>query len=366
MVKSPVSEGNFREGTELMLWNPALDRTRLRRQAIKTSTLPVSALTAAVGVGAIVVGITSKAADFAGSWVVLGIVAVVAAIAYGCFNYWCFGEYHAHRSDRPCRLDRTPGEFFHRSHDFVAMPAPVAFATNSIIRAVNHLHTGETATWLDPRHLRSIHQVAWETLRRLDQTRAARQVVDEAVDRPELADAMRTTRAELAEVDRGVLQVLDYLLQAVTLTEAWNRKLREQTAQVRKRADHPAGPLVPIARTVGAAAAIPEGIFVHITAARDFLDAGPFEWEQPTATSRPQSDRGERRPWLAVVPTVWNSGRAAAFREFTRAAWKRADQWVTRSVAVLNSTNRTDRTVVGHSSRGPVTVPSTEGTSHGV
>lgn len=286
----PVNEGCFSDGIETMLWNPSLNRARLRRLAARASVLSMPTLGVPAGIGIAVVLLRSGGTIVTGLLAVLSVLVAIASVANIVVHYRCFAEDHTHGPDKPCHLDRVPGEFFYRAKDFTDLPAPVACAAGGIIDAVGYIHANPAAAWLDHQHLSEIHQVAWNTLRCLDNTRTARRLVQDAREDAELADLVHTTRTALAAIDHGVLDVLTHLLHSVELTRAWASKLQHVSARTRLLAalDH----LASIEHTVRAAVAVPQTTFAYVTAARDVLAAGPFAWEQAAPT--PVNSRGPR------------------------------------------------------------------------
>jgi hypothetical protein len=280
MTEFPVLEGEFQAGTELMLWRPGVDRTRLRRRAMWTRLLHKPAMCAGFGAGAIVLG-----ADSVPQWIGLLLVFVgLIALGVSLLNLWityrCADYDHLHGFDRPCYLDKDRGRYFYSRSDFTDLPPPTVDSVDAIITAVRDAYASPSVTWLAPQQLRDIHSVAWGALRALDQTRGLRLVLDgQPFDTP-ADDLVQAAQSHVAEIDEAVSRVLACLQHAVALVHAWEQKLSE--AQVRAYLSAELTKLPPQATEVilRRAETLPENVFAYITAARDITNAGPFEWEQ--------------------------------------------------------------------------------------
>jgi hypothetical protein len=295
-VIASVSEGCFPDGIQPMLWSPSADRARLRWLAVSASVLSAPTLFVPAGVGVLVLATGSDTAAMTGLLAIAGIAALLLGVGHLVVSARCFREDHTHGPDRPCRLDRRCGEFYYRPADFADLPTPVAYAARGIIEAVGYLHGSPAAAWLARGHLHEIHQVAWNTLRSLDDTRTARHLVEDASHDADLATLAHTVQDALSTIDHGVLDVLTYLLHSVELTHAWANKLHHATARARLHTVLDTLQAASIERTVHAAEALPQTTFAYVTAARDVLAAGSFAWEQPPTTP------AQRVPDARVVP----------------------------------------------------------------
>lgn len=275
MNGSPVTEGQFQTGTELMLWRPGLHYTKVRRRALTTSLFSSSAIHVLLGATVIVLGVHSAPAPI--GWLCLfgGVLAVGINVLKICVNYRYMDCDHQHDT---CFLDKVRGEFFYRTSDFSDLEPAVGQAVNHIIGSVHDVYASPAASWLDSRQMHDIHQVAWDTVHIVDRTRALRDVVTDPRTGATGGD-LTLAQSQLAMVDEAVEMVASYLRQAVILTEAWEMKLAEIHLRDRLRVELDAVPHHAIDDAIRRAKSVPEAIFIHITAARDLTDAGLFDWE---------------------------------------------------------------------------------------
>ncbi len=275
MGESPVIEGEFRTGSELMLWRPGVDRARLRWRAMWTCLFSGPGIYAVLGAAVIMHGVQRI-----GWWVIcLGVLVVCASALSIWVNYRCVDYDHQHGHDKSCFLDKVRGEYFYRRGDFLYLPASMVHSVDRIIAAVRDVHASPASAWLDPQQLRDIHRVAWDALRSLDRTRTLRYVMND----PRCAalwDDLSHAQSRLAEVDDALDTILSYLHQAVLLVQAWEQKLTEAEVRTRLRAELDNVPHDMIAVTLRRAESVPESLFAYITAARDLTNSGPFEWER--------------------------------------------------------------------------------------
>lgn len=286
MSQSPVSEGEFPTGPELMLWRPGLDLRRLRRRTVLWPALRTFAAAALgeIGIAALVTDEVPR--EF---WLMIplsivltGASAVAAAVDYRCVEYD-----HQHR---PCWLERSPGRFFYRMGDFPTLPPATLDHLRRIITAVHRIHLSPAATWLNPQQLHDIHQMAWGTSHILYRTQALRDVL---VD-PRCTQFVEAAhaRSQLATVDDVVERVLTSLLQAELLVTSWEQKLADMDLLGRLRKELNQATWETIVLTRQQADAVPEGAFAYVTAARDVTSTGPFDWERSAShITTPQDDR---------------------------------------------------------------------------
>jgi hypothetical protein len=287
MIGSPVSEGQFRNGTELMLWRPGLNHATMRRRALAAALSSSSSAHVALGAVLIVVGVGAVPALI--GWLCLfgGSLAVGLNVLKISVDYRCMDFDHQH--DR-CFLDEVRGEFFYRAGDFADLGPSIAHAVEYIIASVREVHTSPAAAWLGPQQVHDVHQVAWNAVHILDQTRTLRGVVNDPPGGAAAGD-LTSAQSQLALIDDTVDAINSYLRQAVLLTQAWERKLAEIDLGARLRTELDSVPHHTIDATLRRAESVPEAIFTHITAARDLTDAGPFAWEPAPGPSRPQVSR---------------------------------------------------------------------------
>jgi len=299
MSQSPVTEGEFPTGPELMLWRPGLNRSRLRWRVVWWPVLRT--LIAAALAGAVLVALVTHVLppEF---WLMVfvsvmltGASAVPAVVDYRCAEYD-----HQHR---PCSLERRSGEFFYRMGDFYEVPGFTLDCVRRIVAAVRRVHLSPDATWLNPQQLHDIHQMAWDTLHMLYRTQVLRVAL--ADPRCVQFDEVARARLHLAKVDDVVERVLTSLLQAELLVTSWERKLDDADLQGQLREELNRATWETIATTLHQADAVPEGIFAYVTAARDLTNAGPFDWElSPKRIAMRRSARREERGSVAAELTL--------------------------------------------------------------
>lgn len=275
MGESPVIEGEFRTGSELMLWRPGVDRDRLRWRAMWTCLFSAPGIYAVLGAAAAMYDVQRI-----GWWVIcLGVLVVSASVLSIWVSYRCVDYDHQHGHDKPCFLDKVRGEYFYRRSDFHDLSPSMVHTAGRIVAAVRDVHVSPASAWLDPQQLRDIHRVAWDALRSLDRTRTLRGVIRDPRCAA-LSDDLSRAQSRLAEVDDALDNILSYLHQAVLLVRAWEQKLTEAEVRARLRAELDNVPHDMIAATLRRAELVPENIFAYITAARDLTNAGHFEWER--------------------------------------------------------------------------------------
>lgn len=288
MSQSPIIEGEFPAGPELMLWRPGVDRRWLRWRA---TLWPVLRTLGAAALGVVAFALLITGAAPGGFWPMVPVAVLLTGLSVvGVVVEFRCAEYdHRHRRGKPCRLETDPGAFFYRSGDFRDLPTSTTDSIHRIIAAVAKVHSSPAAAWLAPQQLRDVHRVAWDALGLLDRTRTLRDVL--ATQRCTPFDELTLVRSFLTDVDVAVDRVLTCLLQAELLVTAWEQKLVEidQRAQLRAELNglRLATPLAAIGATVQRAEAIPESMFAYITAARDLTNSGPFDWEQPSHRTQP-------------------------------------------------------------------------------
>jgi hypothetical protein len=285
MSQSPVTEGEFSTGPELMLWRPGLNRRRLRWRATLRSLLRTFAAAAIVGIGLAALATREVSGPLVWSLIIFAIVLTGISAVGTVVNFRCADYDHQHR---PCPLESTPGEFFYRTGDFRDLPLSTMDAVCRVIAAVQRVHRSTAAVWLSAQQLRDVHQVAWGALRLVDRTSTLRDVLTD----PRCAkfDELAFVRSYLIETDEAVDRVLTCLLQVELLVTSWERKLAEIDLLAQLRIKLSQVPRETIAATLNRAESVPESVFAYITAARDLTDAGPFDWERP-------SNRQARRPF---------------------------------------------------------------------
>lgn len=273
----PVIEGEFPTGTELMLWRPGIDRSRLRRRAFRAAVFSSPATYLLL--------VTTLIAMSAGcrqvSWI-FGILTVLILMRYALVvgvNYGWADRDHQHGPDKPCFLDRTCGEYFYRPSDFRDLPLSILYSANAIIATVRGVYASPAAAWVEPQHLREIHQLAWDALRVLDQTRTLRMLVADPRYQATSGDLL-DARACLSAIDDMLDGIVNWLHQVTMLLQAWEQKLAEADLRSQLRAEGDNVPAGTMASVLRRAESLTESVFAYVTAARDVTNAGSFVWER--------------------------------------------------------------------------------------
>jgi hypothetical protein len=299
-VTTPVTEGEFPTGSDIMLWRPGLDQTRLRHRMVRASLWPTPVALAIAATLLVRCGVQQ------GSVSVLCISTTVAVLVYVLAGMiarvryrYCACDHH-HARGKTCFLERNLGEYFYRTHDLADLPTATVQNIDRIIAAVRDLHDSTAAAWLNPDDLTNAHLAAWDALQAIDHTRYARQLLTEAHNADDSAGAALALGAEVDALDHVLGEVARYLVDAVTLVRTWANTLRRLDRAERLRTEIDTLPRCVITTAVAHARIATEGIFTSITAARDVLDAGPFAWE-----TTPQSPRRSE-----VMATIRGARRA--------------------------------------------------------
>jgi hypothetical protein len=277
---TPVAEGEFTTGTELMLWRPGLDRRHLAGRAAWASLWSKPMLRVIVGAGLILAGIREDDGS-AATWLCLstGVLGLVTGAVAAWINYLYFDCDHRHSRNGVCFLERIRGEYFYRPSDFIELGPPTVDVVSRITVAVRDAHSNSAAAWLDPQHLRDLHNVAWAALTILDRSRALRDAVDQSRCHGTYNELVRAGEDNLASLDHAVDAIRTYLFDAVALVHALERKLSDGEQRARLHAELRHFPRGAIAATVRAAESTLDGVFAYVTAARDVTHTGPFDWE---------------------------------------------------------------------------------------
>ena len=113
---SPVSQGDFGDGPDTLLWNPTLGEVSLRRKTVRAFATDNTLLVVLFGVGSVVLGIAWATGGAATLLLAVGVIAVV----FGVFAV--AGEFSTSADEYRLavwgRLQKRPGEFFYRTNDF--------------------------------------------------------------------------------------------------------------------------------------------------------------------------------------------------------------------------------------------------------
>lgn len=275
MNGSPVTEGQFRTGTALMLWRPGLDYNTMRRRALAESLASSASIHVLLGTVVVVMGIAAVPTPIGWLCLIGGTLAVGINVLRISVDYRYIDTDHQHA---PCFLEQVRGEFFYNTHDFVDLEPRVAHSVHRIVDAVHTVHTGPAAAWLGSQQLHDIHQVAWDVLDTVAKTRSLRDVVSGSAAGTAGTD-LTLARSQLAKVDDAVEAIDAYLCQAVILVQSWEVKLTEIDLRDRLRLELETAPHDTIDAALRRAQSVPEAVFYYITAACDLTDAGRFDWE---------------------------------------------------------------------------------------
>jgi len=274
----PVSDGEFCDRSEVMLWRPRLNVAGLRWRILWASLWSVPAMWTGLGAAAVVFGILQRWGASVG---------VGVGVLHTGVRVVCFRDDHRHARGRGCFLERIPGRFFYRPTDFSFLPPVRAATVTAIIGAIQELYNGAAVGWIPAHLLRTAHHLAFEALDALARTQPARAAL--AHSDSTLADDVSPLQTMVTEIDHAVDQVATCLLDSATLSRAWNTKLKQLA--VRHAFDthtatlaHLRNPLL-----ISTAQDVVEGVFATITAARDITSSGPFDWEVPDRIARTTS-----------------------------------------------------------------------------
>lgn len=280
-TSGPVSEGDFSDGTDLMLWNPTLTPTRWRKATLRALIPGNTVLYGLSGLFAVVLGLGPATGLAAILFLAFGAIAMCIGVCDAIVNVACFATDHRHPHSRPCRLEQRPGEFFYRTKDFASLGAPARDHAAQLITSVSELHATPARSWLEPGLPAEAHRVAWEALCCLDRTRSVRALADQLGAEPGEDALAATATAAVAKIDQATGELVLHLHGCLTLTRAWEAKLRHRDLAGRTDAALAALRQIPIDQTVTAVQPLLQSAHAYVTAARDLTDAGPFPWEKP-------------------------------------------------------------------------------------
>jgi hypothetical protein len=274
----PVTDGLFPIGTELMLWRPDIDHRQLRLRILRAAVFSSPATYALLGATLVAIGATPH--RISGLFVAIAVLITAGYALVVWVNYQCADYDHQHGPRKQCFLDRTPGDYFYHPTDFRELPLSIVDSVRVIIAAVREAQASPAAAWLAPRHLREIHQVAWDTLYVLDRTRTLRMLATDPHHQTTTAGDLLEARAHLAAVDGMVEGTVNCLHQVTLLVHAWEQKLAEAELRSQLRTEIATIPDRSITSTLRRAESLAENVFAYVTAARDVTNAGPFVWER--------------------------------------------------------------------------------------
>jgi hypothetical protein len=296
--------GAFPDGPDSLLFNPDISARRWRRERLRAAARPSIVAEGLAGAILVVVGVCVASGAAAVLMSGVGVLAVVVSALGGWAGAAGVLTEHHHDTGRPCRLERTRGAFFFRTHDFRDLGPAGYGAVRALIAGVHELHRTPARTWIDPALPGQAHRVAWQALCCLDRTRDAHALAAELATKPdrdvdadaEVSGMATAARQAVAATEDGLAEVMAQLEGCLALTRAWERKLRR--ADLAARTEHTLAALTDhggIQRQVDTAHTLPQTVFAYITAARDITGAGPFPWEHQPPPQCPAS-RIHRHP----------------------------------------------------------------------
>ncbi|MGW3960133.1 hypothetical protein ACWED2_09935 [Amycolatopsis sp. NPDC005003] len=278
-----VTVGDFADGPDIMLWNPALTTKRWRWLVLRRSLERFVSARCAAGVLAVVLVLSMSATNtLVGALTICGAIALLLSGLCDAFvTAACLATDHQH--GRRCSLERSPGEFFFRSDDFADLGAMAHPTAGRLIDLAGELHATTAREWLDPDLPDLVHHAVWEALTRLASTAPTRRQAARLATMPGADDLAATIAMAIAEFDASLAELVFYLQGCVTLTREWEAKLRHTELVEHTSAVHAELHAASIRPVLDVAEELPESVFAYVTAARDLTDAGRFPWELPSA-----------------------------------------------------------------------------------
>ena len=282
-----VTVGDFADGPDIMLWNPALTTRRWRglvKRAFFTRLFSTRSV-AGLLILALVLG-TGAAETLGGALAVVGAIALLlSALLDAGITAACLATDHQH--GHRCLLERSPGEFFLRADDFLDLGPAAHRTAGLLIDLTGELPATATRDWIDPDLPGRAHQAVWDALTRLIGTAPARRHAARLVAMPGEADLTVKTATAIAEFDGLLGELVFHLQGCVTLSREWEAKLRhaelvQRTSDVQAELRAASSGLM-----VEVAEELQRSVFAYVTAARDLTGAGRFPWELPAAEPVP-------------------------------------------------------------------------------
>lgn len=276
-----VTVGDFADGPGIMLWNPALTTKAWHRQLVRAFLARLISPQSLAGlfVLALVLAL-GAAATHVGALVVCGTaVLVLSELVVAVITAACLATDHQHKHGHRCALERSPGEFFFRSVDFVDLGAAAHHKAGALIDLTGELHATTARDWLDGEVLTRAHQAVWDALTRLSRTASARRHAELLAELPDENDLVTTTATAISKFDAQLDELVLHLQGCVTLAREWEAKLRHAELAERTSNVHAELRAASIRPLLDIAEELPRSVFAYITAARDLTGAGPFPWE---------------------------------------------------------------------------------------
>lgn len=276
-----LTEGDFADGPDVMLWNPALAANHWRREAIRAFVSRCCTTPFVVGLVVLALGIRI-AESIPGALMVGGAGALVlSCLCDAATTVICLDIDHTHSR---CRLERSPGEFFFRCRDFADLGPRAHHAATRLIDLTGDLHSTAVRGWLASGLDEEAHQLVWEALIRLDRSRTARQKATQLAEVPGESELASAVTAAVEELDDELDELVFQLQSCVTLSRAWELKLRHAELAEHAVAVQDELQAASTSEVTALAEELPRSVFAYVTAARDLTAAGPFPWERLTST----------------------------------------------------------------------------------
>ncbi|MFE5565051.1 hypothetical protein ACFQ68_08670 [Amycolatopsis japonica] len=278
VLVSPVLDGVFPDGPDILLLNPVVTARQWRRRQILATAHLRTVLKGLACVTAVVIAIV-VGHGFAGKFIAA--VLVLIPVLAGCCAAGAIRAYEGLHDDAPhTGLRRGYGW---RSRDFADLGSESAGLVRELLAGVDELHRTPARAWIDPALPGEAHRVVWEALCCLDRSRDARALAEELATDPEAGEDLSiAARQAVTTIDHGLGEVARHLRGCLLLTRAWERKLRR--TDLTHRTGHVLAALPgrdQLRCLTGAAEALPQNVFAYVTAARDLARAGEFPWERP-------------------------------------------------------------------------------------
>ncbi|RSM37862.1 hypothetical protein DMA12_35255 [Amycolatopsis balhimycina DSM 5908] len=282
-----VTVGDFADGPDVMLWNPAVTTKYWRRWVNRAFFTRLFSTRSVAGLLTLALVLGGGAAETLGGALAVGgaIALLLSGLCDAGITAACLATDHQH--GRRCALERSPGEFFLRSDDFLDLGPAAHRTAGLLIDLTGELHATASRDWIDPELPGRAHEAVWDALTRLIRTAPARRHAARLVAMPGEADLATTTATAIAEFDTLLSELLFHLQGCVTLTREWEAKLRHAELVEHTSAVEAELRAASIGLIVEVAEELPRVVFAYVTAARDLTGAGRFPWELPATEPVP-------------------------------------------------------------------------------
>ncbi|MCO1575883.1 hypothetical protein M8C13_08945 [Crossiella sp. SN42] len=260
------------DGDGLRLWNPHVDRARLRRRSRHGHREPFPGEALAGCAAVTVVGLL-LAPGFFLLCLALGLLAHV--IVWWASNRPTSSELLIEIDHGNCQ-EQDIGELWYCTCSLTTLPPSIAALTKGIITAVGQLHRNAPTEVLDADQRRRVHTLAWDTVRCLYQSRNVRKVLQAASREPERDEHLRAVRQAVATIDRRADRVLDELRHTVNLATRWRETRHRIDTLAHDHAVIAGSHLPSMTATTAEATEMRESVEAYVSAARDLLHADPL------------------------------------------------------------------------------------------